>query len=277
VTTTNATLQAGALKTSTQWHPDWSLPIKVAEPNQITINVYNGQPDPLNGNAIASCAPTVATLPDGKPIAALCKQVTRATTDADGHLGFGAALQAGTIDVVRTWTYDADGRMLTATDPDTDTTTFGYHTEANADHQRSDLKSITTSLGKVTTFDRYNRYGQVLQSTDPRGIVTVNTYDLRQRLLTNTVGGETTTYAYDEAGQLKKVSFDNGTWVGFDYDDAHRQVAAYDNKANRIDYVLDNAGNQTDQRVKDPVGALKRGLARAMDALGRAQQSTGKE
>jgi uncharacterized protein RhaS with RHS repeats len=91
------------------------------------------------------------------------------------------------------------------------------------------------------------------------------------------VGGETTTYTYDAAGQLKKVIFDNGTWVGFDYDDAHRQVAAYDNKANRIDYVLDNAGNQTEQHVKDPAGALKRGLARAMDALGRAQQSTGRE
>ncbi|SHN33811.1 YD repeat-containing protein, partial [Rhizobacter sp. OV335] len=39
VTTTNATLPAGALKTSTQWHPDWSLPIKVAEPGQITISV----------------------------------------------------------------------------------------------------------------------------------------------------------------------------------------------------------------------------------------------
>ena len=277
VTPANAALPAGALKTSTQWHPDWSLPIKVAEPGQITISVYNGQPDPLNGNAIASCAPAEATLLDGRPTAALCKQVTRATTDADGHLGFGAALQAGTIDTVRTWAYDADGRMLAATDPDTDTTIFGYHTETNADHQRGDLKSITTSLGKVTTFDRYNQYGQVLQSTDPRGIVTVNTYDLRQRLLTNTIGGETTTYTYDPVGQLKKVNFDNGTWVGFDYDDAHRQAAAYDNKGNRIDYVLDNAGNQTDQHVKDPSGALKRGLVRAMDALGRAQQSTGRE
>jgi YD repeat-containing protein len=180
-------------------------------------------------------------------------------------------------DVLRTWTYDAAGRALTSTDPDTGTTTFAYHAETNADHQLTDLKSVTNALGKVTTFDRYNRYGQVLQSTDARGVVTVNTYDLRQRLLTNTVGGETTTYAYDEAGQLKKVSFDNGTWVGFDYDDAHRQVAAYDNKANRIDYVLDNAGNKTDERVKDPAGALKRGLARAMDALGRAQQSTGRE
>ncbi|KRB15195.1 hypothetical protein ASE08_27325, partial [Rhizobacter sp. Root16D2] len=99
---------------------------------------------------------------------------------------------------------------------------MAYHAETNEDHQRGDLKSITTSLGKVTTFDRYNRYGQVLQSTDPQGIVTVNTYDLRQRLLTNTVGAETTTYAYDEAGQLKKVTFDNGSWVGFDYDGAHR-------------------------------------------------------
>ncbi|KQW06072.1 hypothetical protein ASC98_26140, partial [Rhizobacter sp. Root1238] len=63
----------------------------------------------------------------------------------------------------------------------------------------------------------------MLQSTGPQGIVTVNTYDLRQRLLTNKIGGETTTYAYDEAGQLKKVTFDNGSWVGFDYDGAHRQ------------------------------------------------------
>jgi YD repeat-containing protein len=277
VTTANAALPAGALKTSTQWHPDWSLPIKVAEPKQITINVYNGQPDPLNGNAIASCAPTAATLLDGKPIATLCKQVRRATTDADGHLGFGAALQPGTIDIVRTWTYGADGRLLAATDPDTGTTTFGYHTETDADHQRGDLKSITTSLGKVTTFDRYNRYGQVLQSTDVRGIVTVNTYDLRQRLLTNTVGGETTTYTYDAAGQLTLVTEYDGTWIGFEYDDAHRQTAVKDDEGNRIDYVLDNAGNQTDQRVKDPAGALKRNAARVMDALGRAQQSTGRE
>jgi YD repeat-containing protein len=54
VTAANAVLPLGAIKTSTQWHPDWSLPIKVAEPSQITINVYNGQPDPLNGNAVAS-------------------------------------------------------------------------------------------------------------------------------------------------------------------------------------------------------------------------------
>jgi YD repeat-containing protein len=280
VTTANAALPAGALKTSTQWHPDWSLPIKVAEPKQITINVYNGQPDPLNGNAIASCAPTAATSLDGKPTPTLCKQVTRATTDADGHLGFAATLQAGTIDTVRTWTYDADGRVLTTKGSRTDVndaSTLGYYADTNADHTKGDLRSITNARGQVTTFDRYNKYGQVLQSTDPSGVVTVNTYDLRQRLLTNTVGGETTTYTYDAAGQLTLVTEHDGTWTGFEYDDAHRQTAVKDEEGNRIDYVLDNAGNQTDQRVKDPAGALKRNAARVMDALGRAQQSAGRE
>ena len=280
VTTANATLPAGAVKNSTQWHPDWSLPTKVAEAGQITTSVYNGQPDPLNGNAIASCAPTGAVLPDGKPIATLCKQVTRATTDADGHLGFDAPLQPGSIDTVRTWTYDADGRVLTTKGSRTDVndaSSLDYYADTNADHTKGDLRSITNARGQVITFDRYNKYGQVLQSTDPSGVVTVNTYDLRQRLLTNTLGGETTTYTYDAAGQLTLVTEHDGTWIGFEYDDAHRQTAVKDDDGNRIDYVLDNAGNQTDQRVKDPAGALKRNAARVMDALGRAQQSAGRE
>jgi len=178
---------------------------------------------------------------------------------------------------VQTWTYDVDGRVLSSSDSDTDTTTLAYHAETNEDHQRGDLKSITTSLGKVTTFERYNRFGQVLQSTDENGVVTVNTYDLRQRLLTNTVGGETTTYTYDAAGQLTQVTEHDGTWIGFEYDDAHRQTAVKDDEGNRIDYVLDNAGNRTDEHAKDPAGLLKRNLARVMDALGRAQHGTGRE
>jgi YD repeat-containing protein len=41
-----------------QWHPSWRTPIRRAEPKKITTWVYNGQPDPTNGNATASCAPT---------------------------------------------------------------------------------------------------------------------------------------------------------------------------------------------------------------------------
>ncbi|SHL93383.1 RHS repeat protein [Rhizobacter sp. OV335] len=271
VTQVNAALPTGALKTSTQWHPDWSLPTRVAEPNQITTSVYNGQPDPLNGNATASCEPGTAPLRDGKPIVVLCKQVTQATTDADGHLGFGAALQPGTIDTVRTWTYDADGRVLTA-NIGSGTTQYLRAPATTADYSKGDLLRVTAPNGEVTTFDRYNKYGQVLQSTR-EGVVTTYTYDLRQRMLSRTVGTKTTAYEYDAVGQLKKVTLGDGSWVGYEYDDAHRAVAVTDKKGNRIDYVLDNAGNRIDQRLKDPAGELTQSLNALMDALGRQQQA----
>jgi YD repeat-containing protein len=87
------TIAAGAnqRKTMTQWHPDWNLPAKRAEPGKITISVYNGQPDPTSGNVVASCAPATAVLPDGKPIAVLCKQIEQATSDSSGERGLAAA------------------------------------------------------------------------------------------------------------------------------------------------------------------------------------------
>jgi len=65
--------------------------------------------------------------------------------------------------------------------------------------------------------------------------------------------------------------------VGYEYDDAHRQKAVKDNLGNRIEYQLDNAGSRTGESVKDPVGSLKRNLARVMDVLGRIQQNTGRD
>ncbi|RYZ43467.1 MAG: hypothetical protein EOP49_27870, partial [Sphingobacteriales bacterium] len=93
-----ATLPTEARKISTQWHPDWKLETRRAEPKKLTTWVYNGQPDPFNGNQIANCtspsygATVVDPLPDGKPIAVLCKQVEQATLDANGSQGFAATL-----------------------------------------------------------------------------------------------------------------------------------------------------------------------------------------
>jgi len=276
----NASLPAGARKTSTQWHPDWRLSVKVAGPGRITTSVYNGQPDPFNGNSVASCAPATALLPDGKPIAVLCKKVEQSTTDTDGHLGFSAALQSGVTNRVSTWTYNQFGQMLTAKGPRTavnDTTTNTYYADTTVDHMVGDLKTVTNSAGKVTSYNKYNKLGQLLQSTDSNGNVTINTYDARQHLLTSSLAGETTTYAYDAVGQLVQVTQFDGSWVAYEYDDAQRQKAVKDNLGNRIEYQLDNAGNKTGQSLKDPTGNLKRGLARIMDAIGRAQQSTGRE
>lgn len=74
-TTPGTAVPAGARKTSTQWHPNWSLRTRTAEPGRTTTFVYNGQPDPFAGATLASCAPSGAVLPDGTPIAVLCRQV----------------------------------------------------------------------------------------------------------------------------------------------------------------------------------------------------------
>ncbi|MEO8153885.1 MAG: RHS repeat protein [Rhizobacter sp.] len=280
VTAANAALPANSRKVSTNWHPDWRLSTRTAEPGRITTSIYNGQADPFNAGAIASCAPSTALLPDGKPIAVLCKQVEQATTDTDGHLGFSAALQSGVPTRTNSWTYNQYGQVLTAKGPRTDvndTTSYAYYADTTADHTKGDLQTMTNAAGKVTSYTQYNKHGQVLQSQDPNGVVTVNTYDLRQRLKSTTVAGQTTSYDYDAVGQLKKVTLPDQSWVGYDYDDAHRQVAVYDNQGNRSEYVLDNAGNKTAENIKDPSGNLKRQLSRSIDALGRVQQTTGRE
>ena len=288
VTPASSALPTGSRKTSSQWHPDWRLASKVAEPGRITTYVYNGQPDPFNGNAIASCAPITALLPDGKRIAVLCKQVEQATTDADGSLGFSSALQAGVPNRQTARTYNQYGQVLTEDGPRTDVsdiTSYTYYADTvftgvdpNAvGRTMGDLQSVTNAAGKVTQYTKYNKHGQLLESIDPNGVVTTNSYDLRQRLLSTTVGGQTTGYTYDPVGQLTRVTQPDASYIGYEYDAAHRQKAVFDNRGNRIEYTLDNAGTRTAENVKDPGGTLRRTLSRSIDALGRVQQTTGRE
>jgi len=87
----STSLPEGARKTSIEWHPDWPLPVREARPGMLTTSVYNGQRDPFAGNQVASCAPGTATLPDGKPLPLLCRQIVQATLDANGTRRFALA------------------------------------------------------------------------------------------------------------------------------------------------------------------------------------------
>jgi YD repeat-containing protein len=267
-------LPATTRKFSRQWHPDWRFETRRAEPGRIVTRIYNGQPDPFNGQAPARCAPADALLPDGKPIAVLCKQVVQSSSDGDGHLGFNAA-SSSEPDRVTHWTYNALGQVLTATEQELGgetTTAYVYYADSTADHTQGDLQRITTAAGDVTQFTAYNRHGQVLQRIAPDGSVTNNVYDAMQRLLQTTVDGEEMRFSYDAVGQLTRISDDDGGWVGYAYDDAHRRTAAFNHLGHRIDYRLDAAGHLIGQTVNDPDGTLTRQLARGIDLLGRVQQ-----
>lgn len=278
--TANSPVPAGARKVANIWHPDWRLETKTAEPGRITSLIYNGQPDPFAtpANSLASCAPATALLPDGKPIVVLCKKVEQATTDVTGALAFTAANQSGVNRRIWTWTYNALGQTLTAKGPRTDvndTTTYAYYPATTASATLGDLQTMTNALGRATQYTSYNKHGQLLSMTDPNGVVTTSSYDLRQRLTSVSVGGQTTTTNYDLVGQLLKVTAPDASWIGYEYDAAHRLTAVKDHLGNRIDYTLDAAGSMTAQTTKDPGNALKRQMSQVIDALGRVQQTTG--
>ena len=273
-----AGLPAGSVKVSTMWHPTWRLETRRAEPLKLTTWVYNGQPDPFNGGVVAACAPGTASLPDGKPIAVLCKKVQQATLDVDGSQGLGATPESNIPLRLQSWTYNQYGQVLTAKGPRTDvndTTTYSHYAATGVDHNAGDLQQIVNALGQVTMFTRYNQSGQLLRMVDANNVITDNVYDLRQRLVSSTVGGLTTSYLYDSAGQLRQLTSANGTTLGFTWDDAHRLTQATDQAGNSVTYILDSAGNRTVDQIKDGSGTLVRTVSRSFDALDRIQQSIG--
>lgn len=278
-----------ARKTHTQWHPDWRLPTRMAAPGRITTWVYNGQPDPTAGNAVASCASSSsssAKLPNNKPIAVVCKVVVQATTDANGSLGFAAAAQPGVPARTGAWTYNQWGQILTADGPRTDVadrTTYTYHAAtafsgtgtAAVGVTQGDLASITNAAGQTTRFTQYDKHGHWREAVDANGITTSVAYDARQRPTSITTAGEVTTFTYDKVGQLVRTTAPDGSYVQHTYDAAHRLIASADNLGNRVDYTLDNAGNRTAERYKDPSGSLRRQVKRQFDALGRLTNTVG--
>ena len=147
-------------------------------------------------------------------------------------------------------------------------------------HTIGDLQSITNAAGHVTQFTQYDRAGRVRQTIDPKGVVTDTVYTPRGLTSSVTVtppGGtaRTTSYTYDNAGQMTGATLPDGTTLGYSYDAAHRLTSVTDAKGNSVTYTLDNMGNRTGEQVKDSSNTLQRNITRVYDALNRVQQVTG--
>ena len=253
-------------KFSTQWHAAWRVPVKVAEPNRMTITIYNG-----DGGIY--CAPTTAVV-NGNPIGVPCKQSVQATADPTGQQGLAATL-TGTA---RVWqhTYDSNGRVLTSTDPNNKVTTTTYHADNDPDlGKRGNVATIKNALGHVTVITAYDPNSRPLSITDPNGVITSMTYHPRGWLTSRTVGGETTTYDYDGVGQLIKVTLPDASIVKYTYDGAHRLTQIQDGLGNKIVYTLDAMGNRTKEQAFDPGGALARVRQQVYDSLNRLHQTVG--
>jgi RHS repeat-associated protein len=235
---------------STQWHATFRLPIQIAEPKRITVFAYDTE-----GN--------------------LSSKTVQATTDTNGSQGF-SAIPTGTP---RTWTYtntysgSIPGLMIqrVVDGPRTnvsDLTTYVWDNSGN-------LTSVTNALNQVTTLSNYDAHGRPQQITDPNGLVTSLSYDLRGRLTSRNVGGETTSYSYDNVGQLAQVTMPDGSYLTYTYDPAHRLTQIQDNLGNKIVYTLDAMGNRTQEQVFDPSSTLVKSRSRVYNNVNRLAQDIG--
>jgi YD repeat-containing protein len=244
---------------TTAWHATFRLPTQIAEPLRITTNVYDADGTQCGARG------------------ALCSRSVQATTDASGAQEFSATASGSP----RTWTYtyNANGNVLTVNGPRTDVsdiTTYTYYANDDTDlAKRGNVATIANAHGHTTSITSYNAHGQPLAIVDPNSLTTTLTYDERQRLKTRTVGGELTTYDYDFAGQLKKVTLPDGSFLSYTYDDAHRLTGIEDNLGNRIDYTVDLMGNRTLEQVRDPANALAQTRSRVYSNLNRLFQELG--
>jgi YD repeat-containing protein len=220
---------------STEWHPLFRLPVRVAEPKRLTTYSYDSA-----GN--------------------LLSRMEEATGDLTGA----AAFAASKIGKSRIWryTYNQLGQVMSVTGPRTDQfvqTSYTYDAMGNLD-------SVTDPLGRKTLLSNYTASGLVGRIAAPNGTVTELTYTPRGWLATKSVTSgamvETTVFSYDAAGQLRKLTLPDQSSIDYAYDDAHRLVRVSDSLGNSVNYALDLRGNRMREQTVDPDGVLQRQISR---------------
>jgi YD repeat-containing protein len=258
---------AGVTRTvTTAWHPTWRLPTMIEEyagatatgtPVKRTSYTYD-----TKGN--------LTTQTEGDPVRSLDRTTTITYTYSSAVPGLvlSKVIDGPRTDVsdITTYTYYPHDASCTASTSTSTATNLGC---------RGQLQSVTNAAGQTTQYTRYNHHGQVEEMIDANGLVTTSTYDLRQRLLSKTVGTETTTLQYDGVGQVTLLTMPDNSTLGYTYDAAHRLTKVTDGLNNSISYTLDAEGNRINEEVKDPSGNLTKTLTRSYDALNRLQQLTG--
>jgi RHS repeat-associated protein len=194
-------------------------------------------------------------------------RVTSLGYDANGNL-LQKTITAGSLTRSWTYTYNGSGQVLTATDPLGHVTAYTYDSTG-------DITTITDPLGHVTAFTSYDSNGRPLSFTDPNGLVTALTYNFRGQVTSRNAGGEVTTYTYDPAGQLIKLTRPDGSYLAYIHDAAHRLTGIADAVGESIVYTYDPASNVIISQVLDPAGNLSQTRGYTYDAVNRVAQAIG--
>jgi RHS repeat-associated protein len=148
---------------------------------------------------------------------------------------------------------------------------YTYYTsdDAGGRYRAGDLHTIVNPAGHVTEYLEYDGHGRPLKFRDPNNTATTLSYHARGWISSRTIDGQTTSFTYDSAGNLTRVTHPDGSFMDYEYDDVKRLTAMSDSFNNRVEYTLDAAGNRISERTLDDSGILRRQLSRSYDTLNR--------
>ena len=177
LSTTRAANRAEAQTSTTQWHPQWHLPVLVTEPGRSIGTSYDAIGNPVAETVTDTATGATRTTSWTHNAQGLLATSTNAaggvTTwsyDAFGNL----TRLLNPLQQATSWTYDAAGRQISRTDPGGLVTSFGYDA-------RGRLVSQATG-GEVTALT-YTGSGQIESVSLPNGHVLRYRYDAAQRLI----------------------------------------------------------------------------------------------
>ncbi len=178
----------------------------------------------------------------------------------------------GVTNEVRTWTYSYPEAFRQDTSENTelirkvvidgprtdvtDTTTLQYDTNGR-------LQSITNALSQTLTVNSYDTGGRITKVTLPTGMTVEYEYHPRgwltkitEKLATKTLSGTTenqvrvTEYAYDEVGNVERVTYPDGSYYDFYYNAQDLPFRVDNANGEMMWYDYDDEGNITRERVR---------------------------
>ncbi len=208
------------------------------------------------------------------------------------------------------YNYDSDDRVTSVTVTDTNTSetrtiNYSYYsntTDGNGntvlgklhtvDGARTDVSDISTytydgslrllkvsnAAGHEVEITSYDAANRPLKFENSNNVETTLVYDVMGRLASSTrasgtASAITTSYAYDENGNVTSITDPSGTVYSYVYDNAHRLTTIIDDLGNTIAYTYDDADNIILQEYKDTGATLTYTHSYVYDELSRIMES----
>jgi len=245
------------------WTHNWNLRLTQPTTDTVVVTFGDGHAEKWTWNGTAyDGAPGVfsALVKNGDGTFDLTqKDQTRYHFAADGRLLWAEDRNGNRT----TLTYDAQGRLVTVTEPAGRALTFEYTSPVST----TLISRITDPASRTIQFT-YNITGELTAVTDVMGQATTMTYDANHRLLTITdANGHTfvrnvydangrvteqydalnnrTVFAYDEPAHKTLVTDPRGNTTTYQYDSEWRLIGEKDPLNNTASYAYDADNNRT--------------------------------